>query len=422
MSLLLDALKKAEQEKLKAREAETADAEDSASGSVQDDPEDELSIEQLSDADHNNEAEIEEADNGLELVLDEDASEQEEVAQPELDVPEPQLAPMELEKSSATTSTVSDEALQLLVYKTNKKYRHRQKIIWGSLVSTAIIILMLAGTYYYLGMVEEVDALERKHKLAMRAVTAEPVKRRSSVVVAAVPKAEEVEQSMQPPELKQKTDSRPAANTVKSVARVKKDFSVKQTKIKDPISALLLDAWQAYNRADYAAANTIYQRVLNREPRNRDALLGMAAIAIKNADYEKAKSSYRLLLKLNPRDQVAVAAMTNLNELSSGSTEESRLKFLLQQQPSASHLNFALGNYYARKGKWPEAQSEYFKAWQANNENADYAYNLAVSLDQLGKAKQALRFYKESLALTSNQNISFSKSDVEQRIKTISAR
>ena len=120
MSLLLDALKKAEQEKLKAREAEAAAAEGIDPELEPADTPDAAPIEQQPDAIHEDEPEIEEADNGgLELLLDEDDDQEKleqqgaEQAKEELEVPEPQLAPMEMEKSSATTSTVSDEALHL---------------------------------------------------------------------------------------------------------------------------------------------------------------------------------------------------------------------------------------------------------------------------------------------------------------------
>lgn len=82
---------------------------------------------------------------------------------------------LELEKSSATTATVSDEALQLLVYKTNKQHRRSQKIIWGSIISGALFILLSGGVSYYYGMLEDVEALERKHELAMRIVQNQPV-------------------------------------------------------------------------------------------------------------------------------------------------------------------------------------------------------------------------------------------------------
>ncbi|MCK4706923.1 MAG: tetratricopeptide repeat protein, partial [Gammaproteobacteria bacterium] len=96
--------------------------------------------------------------------------------------------------------------------------------------------------------------------------------------------------------------------------------------------------------------------------------------------------------------------------------------FMLQQQPSASHLSFALGNLYAKKRKWPEAQSAYFEAWKNNSDNVDYVYNLAVSLDQLGKQNEALQFYKQSLTLAGNKRTSFSKQEVEKRIQRISIK
>ena len=85
-------------------------------------------------------------------------------------------------------------------------------------------------------------------------------------------------------------------------------------------------------------------------------------------------------------------------------------------------MNFALGNSYAKKGQWPEAQSAYFKAWKNSSGNADYVFNLAVSLDQLGKSKQALSFYKQSLTLANEKNVGFSKPAVEKRIDEISSK
>jgi len=181
MSLLLDALKKAERDKQKAREAEAGSVDFDAQAIQQEvvpadsvDEPDVASVETL---------EIEGNVNELELVIDEQEETVEEVEQSlteenkrKVDEPPPST-PVTLEKSAATTSTVSDEALQLLVYKTNKRYRKKQKLIWGSLLATTVIVLIAAGTYYYFGMLEEVDALERKHQLAMRDVRSEPVKR-----------------------------------------------------------------------------------------------------------------------------------------------------------------------------------------------------------------------------------------------------
>ncbi|NOR70425.1 MAG: tetratricopeptide repeat protein [Methylomarinum sp.] len=288
------------------------------------------------------------------------------------------------------------------------------------------IILVVVGAYNYFGMLEEVDALERKHQLAMRSVHIDPKKPGRIASSVETPKAVKADQtSRRKVAQKQVSVKNPVTMSGKNLikaSKVKRNISIKKTSAEDPINTLLRDAWLAYNKADYSTAIRAYDNVLKREPKNRDALLGMAAVAVKTADYKKAKASYRLLLKLDPRDQVAMSGMSNIEKLSLSSQDESKLKFMLQQQPSATHLNFALGNYYARKGRWPEAQAEYFKAWQGNSDNADYIYNLAVSLDQLGKASEALRFYKESLLLANKQNISFSITEVEKRIGQISVK
>ena len=424
MSLLLDALKKAEQEKQKAHEAETA-SEAGVQEAEKKSVEQAVGEETVRDAIEKQP--VESSGDELEFTLDESHEQKQELKKEvnELEVPEPALAPpIELEKNAATTSTVSSEALQLLVYKTNKKYRQRQRLAWGGLLSMAILILLSAGTYYYFGMIEEVTALEHKHKLAMRAVNAEPVKRYQPPSVK-----KSVELASEDQELANKLISNLSASetaqveVVKSAIKksgVKKNYLVKKTKISDPVSALLRDAWLSYNRKDYESADNNYKKVLLREPNNRDAILGISAIAVKNNEYGKARKGYKLLLKLDPRDQVAVAAMSNLENASAALADESKLKFMLQQQPNAAHLSFALGNYYAKGNRWPEAQSAYFKAWQGDSKNADYVYNLAVSLDQLGKTSEALRFYNESLVLARNSNIGFSESDVEKRIRIIS--
>ncbi len=439
MSLLLDALKKAEKEKQKMREAETAAADYSSAATEAEPLELQAATQtpplQLSPEPPEAETVVDE----LELVLDEppevlEPPEPQGPAQeaPEAPTVEATEAPLELERSAATTSTVSDDALQLLIYKTNKRYRRKQKILWGSLLSVAVIILLVAGGYHYYGVLEEVESLERKHRLAMQAVQAEPVKqsRKPSPVesvktdeVAPPPPPREVEVKAKP-QAAAKPVAKPATSAVTPQVKaeeVENSFSVRQTRTEDPINALLQQAWLAYNREDYSRAGKIYESVLQREAKNRDALLGMAAVAIKNDDLKKAKQSYQLLLRLDPRDQVANAAMANLEKTTMGSQEESQLKSLLQQQPSAFHLNYALGNYYAGQGKWPEAQAAYFKAWQGDAENANYAYNLAVSLDQLGKRKEALRFYRQCLVLAEKQTISFSRTDVQTRIDNLAA-
>jgi tetratricopeptide (TPR) repeat protein len=390
MSLLLDALKKAAQEKQQA----------SSTGN---------GAEQNPDKDE------------IELSLDEqDFVEQQGPDPSETDNLSVEPAP-ELEKTSATTSTISDEALQLLVYKTNKQYRRTQKIIWGGALAAALFMLVLGGVYYYYVMLEEVGALERKHEIAMRLFKSQSAEsNRKSLII---------ENSVQP--VQQVAADKSATKATAVVPKTKKAvvsdqsakvFSIQRTEKRDPVSVLLNKGWHAYSNADYAVGADAYNQVLEREPRNRDALLGIAAIAVKQGEYEQAKAMYSRLLRLDPRDQIAISALSNLDEVTPDLVGETRLKFMIQQQPDAAHLHFALGNFYAKQAKWPEAQNEYFSAWQGSSENADYAFNLAVSLDQLGKHDEARRFYEKSLNLSAGKNISFSVKAVKDRLSKIAVR
>ena len=83
------------------------------------------------------------------------------------------------------------------------------------------------------------------------------------------------------------------------------------------------------------------------------------------------------------------------------------MKTLLAADPSAHALNFALGNQLAQQNRWAEAQQEYFKAYTAEPDNADFAYNVAVSLDHLRQPRQALDYYQRAIGLSEKRGASF---------------
>lgn len=326
-------------------------------------------------------------------------------------------------------ATVSDEALQMLVFKTNREHRRKQKIIWASITATSVFILLLGGYYFYTDMVKDIEALERKHRIALQKVNAEVIKRKNPELLAELTQAPEesetdinevtVDASVTT-SVKAETTASAPASTGSNVTASK--VSITKNQFQDPVSVMLDTAWRAYNKGNYAQAQKSYSSVLQKEKNNRDALLGAAAIAVKQNQTEQARSLYARLLQRDPRDPIAYAALATLEQQAVSSMSESKLKLLLKQQPQAAHINFALGNIFADKKAWPEAQQYYFNAWQSENTNPDYAFNLAVSLDQLGKTKQAVRFYTQSIELAVNRNHSFSVDAAQQRLNSLSSR
>src|SRR5262245_37499252 len=180
-------------------------------------------------------------------------------------------------------------------------------------------------------------------------------------------------------------------------------------------------AYAAYIAGNLEGARADYQQALNEDPGNRDALLGLAAIDVRAGRFEAAEAAYLRLLQADPRDAEAQAALIALR---SGRVDplaaESRLKSMLAADPKAHALNFALGNQLAQQGRWAEAQAQYFKAFAAEPTNPDFAYNLAVSLDHLRQPKQALEYYKHAIALAKTRGASFDLAGAEARAAQLS--
>jgi tetratricopeptide (TPR) repeat protein len=183
------------------------------------------------------------------------------------------------------------------------------------------------------------------------------------------------------------------------------------------VHAKVESGYAAYVAGDLATARGEYEQALREEPANRDAQLGLAALDVKAGRYEAAEGAYLRLLQGNPRDVEAQAALIALR---GGRLDplvaESRVKSLLAAEPRAHVLNFTLGNQLAQQGRWAEAQQEYFKAFSAEPDNADFAYNLAVSLDHLRQPRLALEYYRRAVALAKTRGASFDAAAAQARI------
>jgi len=194
------------------------------------------------------------------------------------------------------------------------------------------------------------------------------------------------------------------------------------------VDPTLLSAYEAYSRGDDAMAQKQYRQVLQSDTRNVDALLGMAAIALRQSRYADANGWYQKVLEIEPRNSTALSAVANL-QISGESADaatadyastESHIKSMLAQQPEAANLHAALGNLYAAQSQWSLAQAAYFNASRYAPNSADYAFNLAVSLDQLGKSGLALAQYQRALGLLTHSGAgSLDKAQLEARIQAL---
>jgi tetratricopeptide (TPR) repeat protein len=183
-----------------------------------------------------------------------------------------------------------------------------------------------------------------------------------------------------------------------------------------------MEAWQALQEGRFDQAESLYQSVLQAEPQNVDAVLGLAAIAARQGRTEQAMRQYERALELEPRNATAQAGLIAIVGQADPQLSETRLKQLIAREPSG-YLYFSLGNVHARQAQWPQAQQAYFQAYQLQPDNPDYAYNLAIGLERLNQPKIALSYYRKALELRGLKgNASFDQSRVQERVTQLAAR
>lgn len=176
--------------------------------------------------------------------------------------------------------------------------------------------------------------------------------------------------------------------------------------------------YDALRAGDLATARRHYDQALLQDPNSRDALLGAAAVALRENDGRQASSNYLRLLELDPNDPEALAGLA---ELRPGDLDanEIKLKGLARQHPESGPVQFALGNLFARQGRWPEAQQSYFRAFNAMPDNADYAFNLGVGLDRMNQPRLAQTYYRRALELAQASPPAFNPDAVRKRLQDL---
>lgn len=182
----------------------------------------------------------------------------------------------------------------------------------------------------------------------------------------------------------------------------------------------VMQAYTAFQSGDDTSAKKIYQTVLQQDQNNRDALLGLAAIAIRQDQPQKAEQYYKQILKQYPQDTNAQLGLISVLGNKAPEYTESQLKQFLDKNPKFAYGYFNLGNYYANLNQWEKAQQAYFEAYQYDEQQINYAYNLAISLDQLNQYAMASVYYQRTLQLSARTpHHELDIHAIQQRLQTL---
>ncbi len=296
-----------------------------------------------------------------------------------------------------------------------KRYRNSQRMAYYGLYAFAAL-LFFAGSYLYY-TAEILDNSERlvfksKNKSVSLPKTEKEKKIEKQVSIAKA-KLAEIESSENKNTVAKTVSNKKLIKAAKP--KQKQKIQITRQKKEDPISVLLQKAYANYQASEYVKSDVLYQKVLLRDKRQRDALLGRAAIAVIKNEISVARNYYQQILRYYPRDSIATSALVDLARQEMTTANESQLNLLVRDNPKAAHVHFSLGLLYAKQNRIKESQQAFFDAF-ALEKKADYAYNLAVMLDKLGQEKAALSYYKQASNLSDKSISHFNEKLALERI------
>jgi len=195
---------------------------------------------------------------------------------------------------------------------------------------------------------------------------------------------------------------------------------ISRAKVTEEKSQVINDAYHAYQSGDMVNAKSKYAEALEAYPDNRDAMLGLAAVAMNEGDMASALAMYSYLVELYPQDALARAALIGLQQRRQSLQDEAAIRNMLFEQPTNPFLYFTLGKIYASQSRWPEAQQAFFDAYRFDSTRPGYALNLAISLDRLGQSQSALDYYHVAVNLAHESDAGFDTAAIARRISTLS--
>jgi Tfp pilus assembly protein PilF len=213
----------------------------------------------------------------------------------------------------------------------------------------------------------------------------------------------------------------PARSTTELAARLVKDTpptpSLRLAPAERPrVPAEIAAGYEALRAGDLREARRSYAGALAADPSSLDAQLGLATIEGRLGNAAAAAVHYRRALDLDPRNATALAGLASIADMSQPEILEGQLRADIGRYPQSAALHFALGNLYASRQRWEEAQGAYFEALRIEPASADTLYNLAVAMDHMRQSRLAADYYRRALDASRGQAAQFDPAAAQRRL------
>ena len=153
-------------------------------------------------------------------------------------------------------------------------------------------------------------------------------------------------------------------------------------------------AYDALVAGDDLTAVSIYRDVVAQEPRNQEALFGLATTYHRAGSYDLAKPVYEQLLKVNPGHREGLNNFLSLVADYAPEDALDELEHIAARNPHFSPVHAQIGMLYSKLGHQDKARNKLLYAIRLAPHNLVYKYNLAVILDRRGDIGDAVALYR----------------------------
>lgn len=142
-------------------------------------------------------------------------------------------------------------------------------------------------------------------------------------------------------------------------------FQISRSKTVKGASSSLSYAQDNVQGGESDAARMEYRELLRNQPTNRSALIGLAQLESKAGNAVLAKEQYEKLLQLNPQDPVAQVGLLESTQPYDVVAFEAELRTLASAHPRQAFIPFKLGNLYASQNRWSDAKNMFESALES---------------------------------------------------------
>jgi len=183
---------------------------------------------------------------------------------------------------------------------------------------------------------------------------------------------------------------------------------------------LLNNAYDSLMAGDQSEAIALYKQVLEEQPSNKLALLGLATTYHRAGQLQLARPLYGKLLAEDPHN---MEGLNNFLVLLADESPQGAMVELIKLQhthPTFSPIAAQIGIIYEKMGDFGKAAQAMGHAIELSPENLKYRYDMAIILDKQGDWRSASVFYQQLITANDRgEKIPANPDEIQKRLTFI---